>query len=271
MTHIRYTAFPWLLYLTLSVGATAAERLSEIQQSALLNAANQAFEQALDQTDEQQAQGKYQQSIEAYEQLVASGLQNGKLYYNLGNAYFLRNYIGHAILQYRRGLQLEPGNRRLQANLQYARQQRIDQIDPSEQPALVSRLLFFWHDDISLTTQVTLALIGFLLIWTSAFAHLFWPRPAYLWLIAGTAVAFVLFGSSSWVVHAQNTTHQYGVVIAAETPVRKGNGTSYTLQFPHPLHSGAEFSILEIRRSWLHIQLDNGSTGWIRKTHAAIW
>ena len=60
-------------------------------------------------------------------------------------------------------------------------------------------------------------------------------------------------------------------MVAADTPVRKGNGASYTLQFPQPLHSGAEFTVLEIRGSWLHIQLDNGANGWIRKAHAELW
>ena len=235
-----------------------------------MSQANDAFEQALDSTDDQQSQGYYQQAITAYEQLLATGLRNAKLHYNLGNAYFLHHDLGRAISQYRRGLQLEPGNPRLQANLRYARSQRLDQIDPSAQQALVSRLLF-WHDNLSLQTQVTLAMIGFLLAWIGAFAHLFWRNTLYLWLTAAAAFGFVLFASSAIVVHTQNATEQHGVVVAPETPVRKGNGASYALQFPQPLHSGAEFEVQEQRGSWLHIQLDNGASGWIRKTHADIW
>lgn len=246
------------------------QALSKVDQAALLSQANTAFEQALDSTDAQQAQGYYQQAITAYKELIDTGLHNAKLHYNLGNAYFLHHDLGRAISQYRRGLQLEPGNPRLQANLRYARSQRLDQIDPSVQHTLVSRLLF-WHDNLSLQTQVALALIGFLLAWAGAFAHLFWRRTAYLWLTAAAAFGFVLFASSALVVHTQNATQQHGVVVATETPVRKGNGASYALQFPQPLHSGAEFAVREQRGSWLHIQLDNGASGWIRKAHADLW
>ncbi len=258
----------WILVL--SIRPLHAQSLSQVDQQSLLTQANTAFEQALDSTDPQQAQGYYQQAITAYEQLLDTGLHNAKLHYNLGNAYFLHRDLGQAISQYRRGLQLEPGNPRLQANLRYARSQRLDQIDPSVQQALVSRLLF-WHDSLSLQTQVTLALMSFLLAWAGAFAHLFWRRTSYLWLIAAATFGFVLFASSAIVVHTQNATEQHGVVVARETPVRKGNGASYALQFPQPLHSGAEFAVQEQRGSWLHIQLDNGASGWIRKAHADLW
>ncbi len=252
------------------VAPVASQTLTKPQQQALLDQANQAFEQVLDSTGAHQAQGYYQQAIAAYEQLIAAGVDNAKLYYNLGNAYFLRQDLGRAILQYRRGLRLEPGNRRLQANLRYVRSQRIDQIDASAHQALMLRF-FFWHDDISLNMQVTIALAGFLLAWAGAFAHLFWRRPLLLWLTAGAASAFVLFAGSAWAVHAQHAATRHGVIVAPEAPVRKGNGASYALQFPQPLHSGAEFTIRESRGSWLHIRLDNGASGWIRREQAALW
>jgi hypothetical protein len=266
MTGLIFSVF-WLMILAVPI---LAQPLSESEQRTRFDQANRAFEQALDSTDEQQAQGYYRQAIEAYQQLIAAGVRNAKLHYNLGNAYFLHHDLGRAILHYRRGLQLEPANQRLRANLRYARSQRLDQIDPSAQQAFISRLLF-WHDDLGLQTQVTLALIGFLLAWAGAFAHLFWRRPSYLWLTGVGAFGFVLFASSAFVVHTQHAPARHGVVVAQETPVRKGNGASYALQFPQPLHSGAEFWVQERRGSWLHIRLDNGASGWIRHAHAELW
>jgi tetratricopeptide (TPR) repeat protein len=259
-----------VLLLLLLVMRVLAQTLAPESQRALLEQANRAFEQALDSTDGQRAHGYYQQAIDAYEQLIAAGVHNAKLYYNLGNAYFLQNDLGDAILNYRRGLRLEPGNRRLRANLRYARSQRVDQIEASARHALIARLLF-WYDDLSLQTQVTLALAGFLLAWGGAFVYLFWQRSSLLWLMAGAASLFVLFAGSVLVVHVQYATGRNGVVVAPEAAVRKGNGQSYALQFPRPLHSGAEFTVLEERGAWLQIQLANGATGWIRRAHAALW
>lgn len=236
----------------------------------LLEQANSAFEQALSKADGQKAQRYYQQAIDGYERLIATGVQNGKLYYNLGNAYFLRNDLGRAILNYRRGLRLEPGNRRLHANLRYALSQRVDQIDATARHALLPRLLF-WHDDLSLQTQMTLALMGFLLVWAVAFIHLFHRHAFLFWFMGVAAFIFVLFGGSTLVVHAQHATMQHGVIVVQEAPVRKGNGESYALQFPRPLHPGTEFEVIEIRGSWLHIRLKNDASGWIRQAHAALW
>lgn len=248
----------------------APQTVTMPQQRAWLEAANNAFEQALSSRDTQEALGYYQQAIDGFERLIASGVHNAKLYYNLGNAYFLRHDLGRAILNYRRGLRLEPGNRRLQANLRYARDQRIDQFDTRVQHAVVARLLF-WQDDLTLRAQVTVAVIGFLLVWAAAFAHLFWRQPSLLWLMAGAALVFLLFAGSAFVVHAQNDTARHGVIVAQEALVRKGNGQSYALQFPRPLHPGAEFEVIETRRTWLHVRLENDATGWIHQAYAALW
>ncbi len=258
----------WLLLCLLAAAATSQTHTQ--QQLTLLQQANRAFEQALSHRGAQEVQGYYQQAIDGYEQLIASGVHNAKLYYNLGNAYFLRQDLGRAILHYRRGLRLEPGNRRLQANLRYARSQRVDQIDTNAQDALVTRVLF-WLDHLGLQSQVIVALTGLLLAWVCAFAHLFWRRPALLWLMVGAGCVFLLFAASALVVHAQYATLRHGTIVVQTAAVRKGNGESYALQFPLPLHSGAEFTVLEERGAWLHIRLENGASGWIRQEHTALW
>ena len=58
--------------------------------------------------------------------------------------------------------------------------------------------------------------------------------------------------------------------MAEEVIVRKGNGESYAPQFPQPLHAGTEFEVLEERGPWLAIQLDNGTSGWIRRESASL-
>ncbi len=255
--------------LTSSLMAESADLNPDALRTRLARA-NQAFQQALDTTETERAQGYYQQAIDAYTELLDAGVRNAKLYYNLGNAHILRNDFGRAILNYRRGLQLEPGNPRLQANLRYARSQRLDQIETSVQQAFMSRL-FFWQDDLTLQTQVIIAVALFWLAWAGALAHRLWRHSTWLWLAGGAAFATLLFATSAWMIHTQNTATQHGVIVAEEAPVRKGNGASYALQFPRPLHSGAEFTVIERRGSWLHIQLENGANGWIRQAFAALW
>jgi tetratricopeptide (TPR) repeat protein len=261
----------WLACALWAKSPVLANDLTYPQQLVQLEQANRAFEQALTSPTSQDAQGYYQQAITGYEQLIAAGIHNAKLYYNLGNAYFRLNDLGHAILHYRRGLRLEPGNRRLQANLSYARSQRLDQIEVSGQPqhALLPQL-FFWSDELSIPAQWTLALLGYGLAWGCAFAHLIWRRASLLWGLAGTIFFCLIFASSAWLTQSQHTTRPAGVIVAEEVVVRKGNGESYTPQLPQPLHAGTEFVVLEARGSWLAIQLDNGTSGWIRRGSAAL-
>lgn len=259
----------WLIVGLWLITATPAQALTSTQQRESLEQANRAFEHAVISPTPQAAQAAYQQAIAGYEQLLASGLQNAKLQYNLGNAYFRVRDLGRAILAYRRGLRLEPGNRQIQANLSYARSQRVDQIEVPTKRTVWSQI-FFWQDALSVSAQWTLALVGYSLAWGCALALRFWRHPALRWGLAASALGGGLLAASAWLLTVQHTATQAGVIVAEEVAVRKGNGESYTLQLPQPLHAGTEFIVLEVRGSWLAIQLDNGTNGWIRRDGAAL-
>jgi tetratricopeptide (TPR) repeat protein len=269
-TRLCYT-LTWLAVALWASSPAIAYAFTSAQQLVQLEQANRAFEQALTSPTPEAAQDYYRQAIAGYEQLISAGIHNAKLYYNLGNAYFRLNDLGHAVLHYRRGLRLEPGNRQLQANLSYARSRRIDQIDVSgqDQHAFFPQV-FFWSNELSVPTQWTLALAGYCLAWGCAFAHLVWRRASLLWGLAGVAFFCLIFASSTWLTQSQYMTRQAGVIVAEEVVVRKGNGESYTPQLPQPLHAGTEFVVLEARGSWLAIQLDNDTSGWIRRESAAL-
>lgn len=254
-----------LLFLAVPEAALTPE-----QQHALLSEANTAFDRALVQQDKAQADIFYQQAIGAYERLLTAGIQNGKLYYNLGNAYFRRNDLGRAIAAYRQGLQLEPGNTRLQANLQYARNLRIDHFEGAQERSLLETL-FFWQSTLRLSTRVALAASGFWIAWGCAVLLRFWRQAVLHWLLGGAVLGCGLFAASAFLTHWQHSTIRHGVIVASEAAWRKGNGESYALQLSEPLHAGTEFVVLEERGAWLHGQLVNGVSGWIRQEEVVVW
>src|SRR6478736_4269801 len=67
------------------------------------------------------AAGKYTSAIEGYESLVKNGHWNASVFYDLGNAYFRKNDLGRAILNYERALALDPAQPEARANLQLVR------------------------------------------------------------------------------------------------------------------------------------------------------
>ena len=65
--------------------------------------------------------GQFAQSIEVYNQILASGYESGDLYYNLGNAEFRNGSLGNAILNYERALRLSPNDDDIRNSLEFAR------------------------------------------------------------------------------------------------------------------------------------------------------
>jgi hypothetical protein len=85
-------------------------------------------------------EGGYEEAAAKYEEIVASDLQNGRVYYNLGNAYFKQEKLGLAILNYERAHRLMSRDEDIKANLAYARSQIVDKIE-TPNPGLLGRWL----------------------------------------------------------------------------------------------------------------------------------
>src|SRR5262249_40379290 len=68
-----------------------------------------------------QARPHFRAAAERFEELRRRGARNALLYRNLGNSLFLAGDLPGAILSYRRGLRLAPGDRALRGNLELAR------------------------------------------------------------------------------------------------------------------------------------------------------
>ncbi len=211
----------------------------------------------------QQARELYAKAALRFERIAREGgVENGRLYYNIGNAHFRMNDIGRAILNYRKAQQYIPNDANLQQNLDYARKRRIDRLEQT-QKARAMRAVFFWHYDFSAKSRSAIFLISFLLVWGAAAARLFFPRPFLKWVIGVSAVLSLLFLASLIAELAQLNSLRPGVVIARETVARKGDSETYEQSFKEPLHAGAEFILIEDRGDWKHVELADSRRCWL--------
>ena len=109
----------------------------------------------------------YQQAITDYEHLLKAG-ESASLYYNLGNAYFRTDNVTKAILNYERALLLDPGNRDIRFNLQFAKSKTIDKFADADEMFFVTwyrEIVNFMSVDgwaITSIFTIILALLGFL-------------------------------------------------------------------------------------------------------------
>jgi hypothetical protein len=238
--------------------------LSHAQLKDLFQQANEAFRQGNVESDPTQQTKHYQKAILTFEKIIDQGqIKNPKLYYNLGNACLLNDQLGKAILNYCRAERLAKFNSDIHKNLAFARSRRLDQVS-IETEKKVLQTLFFWHYDIPLAIRFTLGCIGVGITCITGVLIVLRDRQSIRFISAGLflVVSLALFASVVWELKtlAQSAP---GVITADSVMARQGDGPNYPPSFKDPLHSGTEFELLEKRSAWLHIQLSDGSSGWI--------
>lgn len=250
--------------------AGAAEPLSAEQIHSLFNQANEAFRRANSITQNpDQAARLYDTAILYYEKIInEGGIRNSKLYYNLGNAYFLKEDVGRAILNYRRAERLDKSDANIQKNLSFARSRRIDKVMLQTEKRVL-QTLFFWHYDFSIKTKFVLSCVLFAIFCISLTIILWFRRSAPATTTAVICGILLACFIVSVVLEAGGQKRMVcGVITAEEVVARQGDGQNYPVSFKAPLHAGTEFDLLEQRAGWFHIRLSDGSEGWIPETGA---
>jgi len=229
-----------------------------------LAAAQEAFRRGieLDTHDSEAAREHYLRAVMHFERIAEAGVRNGKLFYNIGNTWFLLGDLGRAILNYRRAALYTPSDPNLEENLRYARSRRLDRIEP-QQRERVFKTLFFFHYDLPARARFAAFLACFVALWcfasAAALARRRWLRTA----VAVTAAISAVLLASLLVERAAAARRPPGVILAAEVVARKGNAETFQPSFTEPLHAGTEFKLVEQRADWWYIELDDGARCWI--------
>jgi hypothetical protein len=258
--------------LFFAANAQAQYQPSKEQTYSLFEQANQAFRQANSIADNpQKAEKLYETAILNYEKIINDGrIKNAKLFYNLGNAYFLKGELGKAILNYRRAEELDKNDANIHKNLAFARSRRIDEVKVKTEKRVL-QTLFFWHYDFSLGTKFLVACLCFAIVCVCLTIMIWLGKSGPV--ITASVIAGILvicFAGSVFVESFQRSNRICGVIIADSVVARQGDGQNYPVSFKEPLHTGTEFDLLEQRPGWLHIKLSDDSDGWIPETSADL-
>lgn len=249
---------------TLAVSSARAE-LGELEQSGLFKEGSDLFQQANDVSvsDPERAAELYRGAAMRFERIVREGgVENGKLYYNIGNARFRAGDLGLAILNYRRAEQFDPNDLNLQQNLGFARSRCKDEFGETEQ-AKVLHTVLFWHYDFSFGQRFGLFAVAFVVLWAAAALRLIAKRPFLPWVIGIAGLVSVALGASLVAESIVIRGTRPGVVVAEEVVARKGDSETYEASFQEPLHAGTEFVLVEERGDWLQVELPDGRRCWL--------
>jgi tetratricopeptide (TPR) repeat protein len=248
-----------------------AADLDQQQQAQILKEANDPYLQArnVSATDLAEAKQAFSAAAQKYQTLVDSGVANGKLYFNLANAYLQSGSLGRAIANYERAERLLPGDRAVLGNLQYVRS-LLPEANTAEAETSMSQTLASWNTAVPLNTRWTLALVAWNAVWLAAIGH--WYFQSFRWhyvAIPGVAV-FLTCVISLGYQWSQLPTGETGVVVAQTATVHESNGEAFAVKYAQPLPEGTSFDVLQRRGDWIDIYTFDGQTGWVRSQNVEL-
>jgi tetratricopeptide (TPR) repeat protein len=210
--------------------------------------------------------GDFGQAIRQWQALADAGITNGKLYYNLGNAYLKNDDLGRALLWYERALILLPNDPDLRFNYDYARSLTRDAQD--EGPAAWMRILFFWKYQLSPGAIKGLALVFNLLFWSLLAAFRLTRRRGLrhaAWAAGLPALVFILTAAFAFMT---GLSHQPAVILPEQVPVRSGLDSASTELFT--LHAGARVAIVKTLKDHYQIRFSDDKIGWVPKDASGL-
>jgi hypothetical protein len=235
-----------------------------------------------------QARRLFGQAAALYEQLRGRGVRNGSLERNLGQAYLLAGDLPRAILAYRRGLELAPGDGKLGARLDEAR----ERVNYSSRGSYGKPPVDNWPPWLPRPSPYLQ--LGFLVIVYGlgcvCFTRWWMTREGSHLALGGVALAVAVF-LGVWLVLGERQRdwerdHPVVVIVAERVVLQKGDGANYpwydaaTREWqeaggPVPadapaLPRGAEARLRFRRGAWVQIELAGGETGWVRRADVVL-
>jgi tetratricopeptide (TPR) repeat protein len=207
----------------------------------------------------------YEGALEKY-LAAAQETRSFELYYNLGNTYFKLDSLGRAILYFERAREINPESEDLAINLQIARQQLVDRIEPL--PSL--GVNDFW-DRITAESRIPLytvliiaglflsALIYFIMLLLRKNREAIKPlRVVFILTLAFSIVCFLLGFSAD----QKSSKGKSAIVMSQSVKVRPAAKENKEALFT--LHEGTKVIVTEREGDWVRVQIANGSIGWLR-------
>lgn len=208
--------------------------------------------------------GLYDSSINLYNQVLDQNLESAQLYYNLGNAWFKKGEIPHAILYYEKAKKLDPSDEDINYNLGVANSMIVDKIETVPQ-------LFFqeWWDYFYNLFGANRWAIILLISWALfvLFAGIFMLSPGRRGKKAGffLGIMFLLFTAASYGLASQKYKHSVSrneAIIFTPTITVKSSPTQNAVDL-FVVHEGTKVKIKDKVDNWVKIKISNGSIGWV--------
>lgn len=211
-------------------------------------------------------EGEFTQAAGLFERVADQGVVNGKLYYNIGNAYAKQGDVGHAMLWYERALKLIPHDPDLIYNHTYVSGLLKDKVEERTSP--VYTVLFFWKDLLNPGTVRWLAIGFFGFFWILVLVAMVRSKRIMGLLNSVLLIFALIFSMTGYYDYYTDHFHKKAVVLTDTVSVRSGLSDESTELFV--LHSGTRIGVDDERRGYIKIRFSGDKIGWVKKEDVEI-
>lgn len=202
--------------------------------------------------------GEYSRAIEHYDRLIANGVENGALFYNLANAHFKLGSIGYSILYYEKAKRYLPRDPELTENIAFARAFLQDRIEDKKPPFIIfilsSLLGNFTLREVAASASVLLSVTLICAI------LLLYKRSLFLKNLTISLLLVSVIAGSLLAAKCRYSFQKRGVIVKELAEIKSAPAEDATTEFI--IHEGTDFHIIEAIKEWAKIRLRDGKTGW---------
>jgi len=209
---------------------------------------------------------RFAEAAAAFSRVADEGIKNGKLFYNLGNAYLKNGDIGNAILWYERSSKLLPHDPDLKFNYEYALSLTKDEKGDKDFPLV--RILFFWKYLLSQTYIQWAAIIFNLIFWVLMTVRFIRSKYRFRTLGHVMLTLGLIFTLTAVYNDYETDFNEEAVILPARVSIRSGLTDDATELFV--LHAGAKVKVDKEKDEYIRISFSEGKIGWIKKSDAGV-
>lgn len=208
--------------------------------------------------------GNYEAAIEEYNSILSEGYFSAVLYYNLGNAYFRIDSLAAAILNYERALKLDPTNKDIEYNLEYANSRVQDRINPVPE-LFISKWANAFMGMFSITQWAVVSIV--LVVILSFFLVLFFLSHSYtlrklsFYFVLGAVLLLSVSIVSASVLNNRAKNVKQAIVTVPAVIMKSSPDENSTEKFI--IHEGCKVTVEDSVGNWTKVRIGDGNTGWI--------
>ncbi|MGQ1786613.1 MULTISPECIES: tetratricopeptide repeat protein [unclassified Saccharicrinis] len=209
-------------------------------------------------------EGKYEEAITSYNEIINTGVESAKLYYNLGNAYYKSGNLPRAILNYERALLLAPHDKDIRYNLEMSNMQITDKLETVGEFFLATWFKNFKSKTKS-DTWALLSITAFCISILGIGLFLFSRKRSIkqVSFAAGIILFVVAFIAFNFSASQKDKLINRDTAIVFEPSVSVKSSPSAGGTDLFILHEGTKVNILEELGEWKRIVISDGNEGWM--------